>query len=130
MRAIYDDVKVTINLNELVEVRAKLLTQYEDYSKAVATGEFLDENDVDRIAANLRDTLTWDTLYFMVDTAIYDYMGLQHPQKPHYGERSIETIELTMEKERKEREKEFKKNFDMVDLVSPSWTIQVPVRKK
>jgi len=128
--AIYDDVKVTINLNELVEVRAKLLTQYEDYSKAVATGEFLDENDVDRIASNLRDTLTWDTLYFMVDTAIYDYMGLQHPQKPHYGERSIETIELTMEKERKEREKEFKKNFDMVDLVSPSWTIQVPVRKK
>ena len=128
--AIDDDVKITINLNKLVEVRAKLLTQYEDYSKAVATGEFLDENDVDRIASNLRDTLTWDTLFFMVDTAIYDYMGLQHPQKPHYGERSIETIELTMEKERKEREKEFKKNFDMVDLVSPSWTIQVPVRKK
>ncbi len=128
--AIYDDVKITINLNELVEIRAKLLTQYEDYSKAVATGEFLDENDVDRIASNLRDTLTWDTLYFMVDTAIYDYMGLQHPDKPHYGERSIETIELTMEKERKEREKEFKKNFDMVDLVSPAWTIQVPVRKK
>ena len=130
MKAIYDDNSVLINLNELVEIRAKLLTQYEDYSKAVATGEFLDENDVDRIASNLRDTLTWDTLYFMVDTAIYDYMGLQHPDKPHYGERSIETIELTMEKERKEREKEFKKNFDMVDLVSPAWTIQVPVRKK
>ena len=125
-----DDVKITINLNKLVEARAKLLTQYEDYSKAVATGEYLDENDVDRIAVNLRDTLTWDTLFFMVDTAIYDYMGLQHPDKPHYGERSIETIELTMEKERKEREKEFKKNFEMVDLVSPSWTIQVPVRKK
>ena len=128
--AIYDDVKVTINLNELVEVRAKLLTQYEDYSKAVATGEFLDENDVDRIASNLRDTLTWDTLYFMVDTAIYDYMGLQHPEKPHYGERSIETIELTMEKEKKEREKEFKKNFEMVELKSSSWTIEVPLRKK
>ena len=65
-----DDVKITINLNKLVEARAKLLTQYEDYSKAVATGEFLDENDVDRIASNLRDTLTWDTLFFMVDTAI------------------------------------------------------------
>ena len=128
--AIDDDVKITINLNKLVEIRAKLLTQYEDYSKAVATGEFLDENDVDRIATQLRETLTWDTLYHMVDTAIYDYMGLQHPDKPHYGERSIETIELTMEKERKAREKEFKKNFDMVDLVSPAWTIQVPVRKK
>ena len=128
--AIYDDVKITINLNELVEVRAKLLTQYEDYSKAVATGEFLDENDVDRIASNLRDTLTWDTLYFMVDTAIYDYMGLQHPDKPHYGERTIETIELTMEKEKKAREKYVKDNFDMITLDGGSWQIEVPVRKR
>ena len=125
-----DDVKITINLNELVEIRAKLLTQYEDYSKAVATGEYLDENDVDRIAVQLRETLTWDALYFMVDGAILDYMGLKDPNKPHYGERSIESLDITMEKERKEREKEFKKNFDMVDLVSPSWTIQVPRRKK
>ena len=128
--AIDDDVKITINLNKLVDVRARLLTQYEDYSKAISTGEYLDENDVDRIASKLRDTLTWDTLFFMVDTAIYDYMGLKHPDKPHYGERSIETIELTMEKERKEREKEFKKNFEMVDLEGGSWTIQVPRRKK
>ncbi len=48
----------------------------------------------------------------------------------HYGERSIETIELTMEKEKKEREKEFKKNFDMVKLDGGSWTIEVPLRKK
>ena len=127
--AIDDDVKITINLNKLVDARARLLTQYEDYSKAIATGEYLDENDVDRIASQLRDTLTWDTLYFMVDGAILDYMGLHNPNKPNYGERSIETIELTMEKERKEREKEFKKNFDMVKLESPSWTIEVPRRK-
>jgi hypothetical protein len=43
---------------------------------------------------------------------------------------TIETIELTMEKEKKEREKEFKKNFDIVKLESTSWTIDVPVRKK
>ena len=125
-----DDVKITINLNKLVDTRARILTQYEDFSKAVVTGEYLDENDVDRIAVNLRETLTWDTLYHMVDIAIYDYMGLQHPDKPHYGERSIETIELTMEKERKAREKEFKKNFDMVELDGGSWKIQVPMRKK
>jgi len=125
-----DDVKISINLNKLVEARAKLLTQYEDFSKAVSTGEYLDENDVDRIAVQLRETITWDSIYFMVDTAIYDYMGLKHPDKPNYGERSIETIELTMEKERKEREKEFKKNFDMVKLESPSWTMEVPLRKK
>ncbi len=128
--AIDDDVKITINLNELVEIRAKLLSQYEDYSKAVSTGEYLDENDVDRIASNLRDTLTWDTLFFMVDTAIYDYMGLKHPDKPNYGERSIESIDVTREKEKKEREKEFKKNFEMVKLESSSWSIEVPLRKK
>ena len=130
MMAFDDDVKITINLNELVEARAKLLTQYEDYSNAVATGEYLDGNDIDRIAVKLRETLTWDALYFMVDGAILDYMGLKDPNKPNYGERSIETVELTMEKERKEREKEFKKNFDMVKLESSSWSIDVPMRKK
>ena len=132
MGAIYDDVKITINLNELVEIRAKLLTQYEDYSKAVSTGEYLDENDIDKIATQLRETLTWDTLYHMIDGAILDYMGLRSAvteHRTHYGERSIETIELTMEKERKEREKEFKKNFDMVELDGGCWKIQVPVRK-
>ena len=124
-----DDVKISINLNKLVEARAKLLTQNEDYSHAVATGEYLDGEDIDRIAVQLRETLTWDSIYFMVDGAILDYMGLKNPNKPNYGERSIETIELTMEKERKEREKEFKKNFKMVKLESPSWTIEVPVRK-
>ena len=126
MTAIYDDVKITINLNELVDVRARLLTQYENYASKINKGEYLDENDVDRIASQLRETLTWDTLYSMVDTAILEYLDIN---ENHYGERSIETIEITMEKEKKEREKEFKKNFEMVDLVSSSWTIQVPRRK-
>ena len=58
-----DDVKITINLNKLVETRAKLLTQYGDYSREICKGEYLDENDIDRIASGLRDTLTWDVLY-------------------------------------------------------------------
>ena len=124
--AIYDDVKITINLNELVEIRAKLISQYDDYSERVNKGEYLDGGDIDRIATGLRDTLTWDTLYSMVDDAVLDYLGIKHN---HYGERSIETIELTLEKERKEREKEFKKNFDLVDLDGGSWKIQVPLRK-
>ena len=125
--AIYDDVKISINLNELVEIRAKLISQYDDYSEKVCKGEYLDGGDIDRIATGLRDTLTWDALYSMVDDAVLDYLGMK---ETHYGERSIETIEITMEKERKEREKEFKKNFDMVKLESSSWTIDVPVRKR
>jgi len=127
--AINDDIKITINFNELVEARAMLLSQYEDYSHAVATGEYLDGEDIDRIAVKLRETITWDALWFMVDTAILDYMGLKDPNKAHYGERTIESLDVTMEKEKKEREKEFKKNFEVVKLESPSWTIDVPVRK-
>ena len=128
--AIDDDVKISINLNELVEARAKLLTQYGDYSEKIVKGEYLDGNDVDRIAIILRDTITWDTLYFMVDGAILDYMDVKNPNKPNYGETTVESLDITMEKERKEREKEFKKNFDIVKLESSSWTIDVPVRKK
>ena len=131
--AIYDDVKITINLNELVEIRAKLQSQYGDYSEQVCKGEYLDKNDIDRIASQLRETLTWDTLYHMIDGAILDYMGLRSAvieHKTHYGERTIESIDVTMEKEKKEREKEFKKNFDLVKLESSSWSIEVPQRKK
>jgi len=124
--AIYDDVKITINLNELVEIRAKLISQYDDYSEKISKGEYLDGGDIDRIATGLRDTLTWDTLYSMVDDAVLEYLGIK---ENHYGERSIETIELTMEKEKKEREKEFKKNFEMVKLEGGSWTIEVPKRR-
>jgi len=123
--AIDDDVKVIINLNELVEIRAKLISQYDDYSEKVNNGEYLDGGDIDRIATGLRDTLTWDTLYQMVDEAVLDYLGIKE-KNPSI---TIETIELTMEKEKKAREKEFKKNFEMVKLESSAWSIEVPLRK-
>ncbi len=120
--AINDDIKITINLNELVEARAKLLTQYEDYSKAIATGEYLDVEDLDRIALKVRESMTWDTLWFAVDSAILDYLGLKNPNKPNYGETAGNEPAATYEKNRKQ--------FDIVKLESPSWTIEVPLRKK
>ena len=120
--AINDDIKITINLNELVEARAMLLTQYEDYSHAIATGEHLDGEDIDRIAVKLRETITWDALWFMVDSAILDYMGLKDPNKPHYGETAGDEPAATYEKNRNQ--------FKIVKLESPSWTIDVPIRKK
>ena len=120
--AIYDDIKITINLNELVEARASLLTQYENYAKKIVKGEYLDENDVDRIASKLRDTLTWDALYSMVDESILEYLDLN---ETHYGEIQPEP---GREAYLNEIEKN-KKQFEMVDLVSSAWTIQVPRRK-
>jgi len=124
--AIYDDVKITINLNELVEIRAKLISQYDDYSDKVVKGEYLDKGDIDRIAVNLRETLTFDTIFQMIDESILEYLGI----KEKNPSTTIETIELTMEKEKKEREKQFKKQFELVNIVNPSWTIEVPRIKR
>ena len=123
MMAIDDDVKITINLNKLVDIRARILTQYGDYSDKIVKGEYLDGNDVDRIASKLRDTLTSDVLYGMVDDAILQYLDLQ---EDHYGEIQPEP---GREAYLNQIEKN-KKDFKMVDLVSPAWTIQVPMRKK
>ena len=114
-----DDVKITINLNELVEARAKLQSQYGDYSEKISKGEYLDGNDIDRIASGLRDTLTWDVLYSMIDVAILEYLDLN---ETHYGETAGNEPAATYEKNRQQ--------FKMVKLESPSWTIDVPVRKK
>ena len=116
--AINDDIKITINLNELVEIRAKLISQYHDYSEKVVKGEYLEGGDIDRIATGLRDTLTWDTLYQMVDDAVLQYLGIK---ETHYGETAGNEPAATYEKNRQQ--------FKMVKLESPSWTIEVPVRK-
>ena len=129
--AIDDDVKITINLNKLVDVRARLLTQYENYASKIVEGEYLDENDVDRIASKLRDTLTWDTLFQMVDESILEYLDLN---ETHHGEIQPEPgreAELTKrESEAKKRKQYFEKNFEMVKLESSAWTIDVPLRKE
>ena len=126
--AIYNECKIVINLNQLVKARP--------------CGVDLDDEHVDNIANDLRKRMTFDSLFGQVDQTIWDYadecgIDLSESEEcksfgfsiPEYGSTTIETIELTKEKERKEREKEFKKNFDIVKLESPSWTIDVPVRK-
>ena len=114
-----DDVKITINLNKLVDARARLQSQYGDYSSKICKGEYLDGNDIDRIATKLRDTLTWDALFCMVDESILEYLGVR---ETHYGETAGNEPAATYEKNRQQ--------FKMVKLESPSWTIEVPVRKK
>ena len=76
-------------------------------------------DQIEEIANDLRIRLTWDTLYGMVDDAILEYLD---KSDKHYGETMNEAWLIEMEKN--------KKQFEMVDLVAPSWTIQVPRRKK
>ena len=126
--AIYNECKIVINLNQLVKARP--------------CGVDLDDEHVDNIANDLRKRMTFDSLFGQVDQTIWDYaedagIDLSESEEcqsfgftiPEHGSTTIETIELTKEKERKEREKEFKKNFDMVKLDGGSWILEVPIRK-
>ena len=117
MTAIDNKVRITINLNELVSIRGSFLE------------EQLTADDVDELASTLRYILTWDTLYEMIDSAILEYLDKPDPNRPHYGQTAGNEPAATFEKEKKEREKYFKDNFEMVDLEGGAWTIQVPRRK-
>ena len=78
---------------------------------------------IDELATDLKHSLTWDTTYGMVDTAILEsYDKLE----THYGE-------ILSEPGREEYLNQTEKNknqFEIVDLLSPSWTIKVPRRIK
>ena len=130
--AIYNDCKIVIDLNKLVKTRP--------------CGVDLDDQHVDNIANDLRRRMTFDTLFSQVDQAIWDYaeecnidlsdseecqsFGFQIPQYGDTQPKPGREDELTKrEAEAKKRKKEFEKNFEMVDLKSGSWTIQVPRRK-
>ena len=105
--AIYKNNRIVIDLTELVECRAKV------------TGQELSEYEVEQIASALQHTLTWDSLYFMVDTAILDFVGMNPIE---YGSTMNESWLLEIERN--------KKKFKLVDLKGGAWTIQVPQRIK
>ena len=102
---------ISMNLNELVASRASFLS------------EEMSEGEIEDLASELRVTLTFDTMFGMIDEAIWDYLDRSDKQ---YGqiqpEPGREAWLTEMEKNRKK--------YEMVDLVSPSWTIKVPRLKK
>ena len=130
--AIYNDCKIVIDLNKLVKTRP--------------CGVDLDDHHVDNIANDLRRRMTFDTLFSQVDQAIWDYaeecnidlsdseecqsFGFQIPQYGDTQPKPGREAELTKrEADAKKRKKYFEENFEMVELTSSSWTIQVPKRK-
>jgi len=119
---VHTNVQITIDLNELVWARGEHLKQE------------MSVNQAEYLADTLRRSLTWDTMYGMIDEVILEFFdNHEHPEiwDPHYGEIQPEAgreAELNkLEKAAKLREKA-KKEFKMVKLSSPSWTIDVPQR--
>ena len=131
--AIYNDCKIVIDLNKLVKARP--------------CGVDLADEHVDNIANDLRRRMTFDSLFWQVDTAIWEYaeecnidlsdseecrsFGFQIPKYGDTQPKPGREDELTKREAeaKKRKKKEFEKNFEMVDLEGGSWTIQVPRRK-
>ena len=107
--AIDNDVRITINLTDLVNIRVNVLDLDDE----------LDESDRENITNGLRTRLTWDTLYYMIDNELLEYVG---KAENHYGEIANDSLLMQIEKN--------KKQFEMVDLEGGSWTIKVPRRIK
>ena len=102
---------ISMNLNELVAARASFLS------------EEMSEGEIEDLASELRVTLTFDTMFGMIDEAIWDYLDRSDKQ---YGQIQPEPgREAWLNQIEKNR-----KQYEMVDLVSQSWTIQVPRLKK
>ena len=122
METIDNDVRITINLTDLVNIRCDVLDlDYDD----------LDTCDRENVINDLRTTLTWDTLYHMIDNKLLEYSG---DSQNHYGEiqpePGREAYLNQLEKEKKAREKYVKEHFEMVTLDGGSWQIEVPRRIK
>ena len=109
METIDNDGRITINLTDLVNIRVNVLDLEDE----------LDETARETITNGLRTRLTWDTLYYMIDNELLEYVG---KADTHYGEIANDAWLVEIEKN--------KKQFEMVDLVAPAWTIQVPRRIK
>ena len=120
---IYNDCKIVIDLNKLVQARP--------------CGVDLAAEHVDNIANDLRRRMTFDSLFDQVDRAIWDYaeecdIDLADSEEcrefgftiPQYGETAGDEPAKTFEQQRKNAAQ-----FEMVDLEGGSWTIQVPRRK-
>ena len=134
------DIKVTINLNKIVEERIIKMMGYINFGDRAINGNLISNSDIDKIAINARSQINLNELFDSIDTLIFDHLGIPKPSinemvhGVHYGEiqpePGREAYLTKLESDAKKRKAYFKKNFDLVDLSGGSWTIQVPLRKK
>ena len=133
------DIKVTINLNKIVEERLTKMMGYINFGDKVIDGTLISTDDIDEIAVNARSSIDLNPLFDSVDLLICNHLGIEKPSVNdmvygvHYGEiqpePGREAYLTKLESEAKKRKAYFEKNFELKVLEGGSWTIDVPVRK-
>ena len=71
------DIKVTINLNKLVEERIKKMGAYRDFAAKEIAGELVSTKDIDAIAFKSRSCINLADSYTAIDKLICEHLGIR-----------------------------------------------------
>ena len=71
------DIKVTINLNEMVEERIKKMGAYRDFAEKSVMGTLVSTSDIDEIAVKSRSCIDLTNTYAAIDKLICKHLGIR-----------------------------------------------------
>ena len=84
------DIKVTINLNKIVENRIKQMGAYRDFAEKSVMGTLVSTDDIDEIAIKSRNCIDLNDTYAAIDKLICEHLGIRESTVKDmiFGERS------------------------------------------
>ena len=71
------DIKVTINLNKMVEERIKKMGAYRDFAEKSVMGTLVSTSDIDEIAVKSRSCIDLTNTYAAIDKLICEHLGIR-----------------------------------------------------
>ena len=71
------DIKVTINLNKLVEERIKKMGAYRDFAEKSIQGTLITTSGIDEIAIKSRSYIDLTNTYAAIDKLICEHLGIR-----------------------------------------------------
>ena len=71
------DIKVTINLNKMVEERIKKMGAYRDFAEKSVMGTLVSTSDIDEIAVKSRSCIDLTNTYAAIDKLICKHLGIR-----------------------------------------------------
>ena len=71
------DIKVTINLNKIVEERIKKMSSYRNFAEKLIMGTFVSTDDIDAIAIKSRSYIDLKDTYDAIDKLICEHLDIQ-----------------------------------------------------
>ena len=71
------DIKVTINLNKIVEERIKKMGAYRDFAKKEIVGKLATSSDIDAIAFKSRSHINLADTYAAIDKLICEQLNIR-----------------------------------------------------